>query len=168
MKLLFRVLLLAALGMLALPGAGQEPSARKMPQAMPKFQLTALDGSTVNSEKLPSPKKWLLIYVKPDCGSCAQVLKLVQQDKHPELAPMMTIVVGGTTPDKLQDMMKGLPALQAASWYADPSNNMSAALKLPGAPVIFGVRESTLAWQMMGMISPDPEKMTSILTSWCK
>ena len=168
MRLLSRVLLLAAFGMLALPGTSQEKPERSMPRPMPEFKLTALDGSSVESQKLPALKKWLLIYVKPDCSTCDKVLNLVRQDKHPGLPPLMMIVVGGATADQVKDMMKKYPDLAGASWYADPDNDVSTALKLPGFPVIFGVRERTLAWQMMGMISPDPLQMTNHLVSWCK
>ncbi len=168
MKLASRVLLLTVVGLLGLPGIAQQQSGHSVPAPMPEFQLLGLDGSTVDSQKLPALKKWLLIYVRPNCPSCDKVLKLVQQDQYPGLPSMMAVVVGGVTPDKVQNMMKNYPNLAGASWYADPQKAASDALKLSGTPAIIGVRGSTLAWHMMGMIFPDPQKMTSLLSSWCK
>jgi len=57
------------------------------------------------------------------------------------------------------------PDLAAASWYADPTRNAFAQMKLRGVPTVVGVNQQTMKWSVNGVI-PDPGTFKAILNSW--
>ena len=51
-------------------GAQQQ---KKSGDALPLFELTALDGKVSKSDKLQMESNWVLVYVRPNCRACEAV-----------------------------------------------------------------------------------------------
>jgi len=132
---------------------------------LPEFELTKLDGTVIHSSaELPSEGKWLLVYVQANCRPCDRLLDLVKQDEHPELPWKMVIVAGGdrASANGIRDKRADLADAQ---WYADPSRQAWWALRMSGAPMVFGVRDKTIQWSLSGILKSDND-VKSILASW--
>ena len=132
---------------------------------LPDFELTRLDGQVIRSSaEMPGDGKWLLIYVQRNCRPCDRLLNLVKQDEHPELVWRMVIINGGARAGATA-MRDKRADIADAQWYADESRKAWTALRMTGAPVVFGVRDKTIQWSLSGMLKSDAE-VKSVLSSW--
>lgn len=135
------------------------------PMPLPDFELTALDGRSIRTQELASNGKWLLIYVQPNCRPCDVLLKLVTEPEFSALAGRLVIVVGGASAGEAASMAARFPDLAGAGWYAHRMKMASVQMKAAGSPVAFGILQSTVVWNLNGVL-PDPVRMKSILKSW--
>jgi len=142
---------------------GTAVAVKTMP--LPNIELQALDGSTVKSSDWPLQGKWVLIYVEGRCGVCTGLLSRLNKGDYPQLAAWTIVIAGGVQPEGVQALQQRFPDLAGASWYADPSKNVSAALDLRGAPVILGIQDKVVRWGSSG-IPADPKRLQSMLTTW--
>jgi len=134
------------------------------PVPLPAFQVTSVDGQIVKSSDLPSKGNWLLIYVTPKSHFCEEMLKSMKKEQYPDLPLSAIFLVGGSV-DEVKALQAKYPDLAAASWYADPSRNAFAQMKLHGVPTVVGVNQQTMKWIVNGII-PDPGTFKAILNSW--
>jgi len=58
-----------------------------------------------------------------------------------------------------------LPPDLQLTWYADPERVAATALELSGAPVLIGVRNGAVEWQVGGVLN-DPAALESVVRSW--
>jgi hypothetical protein len=132
---------------------------------LPDLALMNLEGTALKGQtELPSGK-WLLVYVQPNCRPCDRLLNLVKQDENPGLASRMVIVAGGVDRATAAAARDKLRDLADARWYTDQSGKASAALKMSGVPMVFGVRDKMIEWRLSGVLPAD-SKVKSILASW--
>ncbi len=157
---------LGLMTLLIVTAAGAAEDDNAIPKPLPAFQLTQSDGTTINSQDLPQREKWLLIYTTAECRACDHLLRLINKTEQPDLPDKVVVVVGGATPAKLKQLAEKFPDLAEASWFADPTKDGIAQLKLTATPVVFGLRDHTLAWCVLGILSGDSLKMNSLLASW--
>jgi hypothetical protein len=130
------------------------------------FALTALDGRTVQSSQLATADKWLLIYVKPNCRPCEELLRHFQIENPPaDYARKVIVIVGGASPEELSRMAERTPWLPAESWYADGRNEAAQSLRAKGMPIVMGVLKRNVEWSLVGVLR-DVESFKSIRDSW--
>lgn len=142
------------------------PSRALEPMSLPTFDLLTLDGAPANNTQLPGQGKWLLIYVRPKCAPCESLFTLLRKDPSLDLSQKVVVIFGGTI-EEAKGMIKRFPDLAPATWYADPQKNAFSQLKLQSAPVVLGVRQSTVEWSISGLIS-DARETKSVLSAWVK
>ena len=140
---------------------------------LPAFHIVSATGQPVASADLGDAGRWLLVYTRPQCAACDQVLRLlVANDSESAPPPVLTpqslahvrIVVGGVGGAVVNALRQRYPALAAATWYGDPSGDMAAALALHGAPAVFGVNDRHVTWTSQGALP-----MTrSVIADWLK
>jgi hypothetical protein len=135
-------------------------------EPLPNFDVQALDGNTIHSGDWPLQGKWLVIYVEPRCQPCTSLLTRLSKQDYPKLPAWTIIIVGGGHTDGVAALQKRFPDLASAQWFADPSRNASAALKLQGAPATFGVQNRNIQWTMGGIL-PDAKHLQTALNTWC-
>jgi hypothetical protein len=136
------------------------------PVPLPEFEVAQLDGTPVQSHTgLPSSGKWLIVYVQPNCRPCDRLLNLVKMDAHPELPPRMVIIAGGLEGPGATVERSKFKDLADAQWYTDRPGKAWVALKMSGAPMVFGVRDKAIEWSLSGVL-PSDEHVRSILASW--
>lgn len=136
------------------------------PTAMPDFQISRDDGTTLSSTQIPQSGKWLFVYLKQNCAGCERFLRIFNKVDNPALPPHVVVVVGGMPPDKLDALISKFPELAQAQWYADPGESAVSPLQIKGSPIIFGVHDSTLNWSIVGVPGGDSRKLKAIFKSW--
>jgi hypothetical protein len=130
----------------------------------PAFQVATVDGVPTGSDRLPRQGRWLLVYVQPDCFPCESFLELFKQDQPTTLPQKIVVVVGGTVADA-RGVRATFPDLAQASWYADTLNEAFGHLQLQGTPVMLGLRQDVIEWDLTG-VPADSRTMRSIVNSW--
>jgi hypothetical protein len=149
---------LAALAALAAPAAETTP--------LPAFEVIALDGSTVRSDELPVDDKWLLVYMQPHCRPCDGLLRLFEnKEEGTDHSRKVVVVVGGASAEEVGRMAEKTPWLPQSSWYADPRRQAARALRIQGSPVVMGVLNRNVEWNLAG-VAADEERLKSILATW--
>lgn len=158
---LTKALLLALIILPFAPSSGAYDS-----PPLPSFQVTNLDGQPVQSAQLSAKNQWLLVYVQPNCRPCAELFKAFQKkEAQPDLSDKVIVVVGGGTVEQAKALAQRTPWIPQASWYADPTKAAAPALKVKGAPVVFGVRQGNIEWDLSGVLA-DEKSLKSILDTW--
>jgi hypothetical protein len=110
------------------------------PVALPAFQVTGLDATSISSDKLTTSTQWLILYLQADCHSCETALQLIKQtDQHPNL-PKSLVIIGGMTLPQLRALAQKYPDLSSAIWTADTSRTAFKLLQLPGTPTVLGIK----------------------------
>ena len=135
------------------------------PTPLPAISMQTLDGSPVSTSSWNLKGKSLLIYVRADCRSCSALLQSLNKKDYPQLAAHVSIIVADLSPTGAKALQQLYPDLSSATWYVDSSNATAAALKLQGAPVIFGLKDNIVQWALSGVMS-DPAQQKSILNTW--
>lgn len=133
-------------------------------KALPAFALTTLDGRQVSSHDLIRAGNWLLVAVRPACAPCDTLLRTIDPTVAPDLPGHTVVVIVGVdvaTAARLADRFSGVAGI---AWYADPDGAMKD-VPLATAPVVFGMRESTIEWSLAGVV-PDAVSMQTALVSW--
>jgi hypothetical protein len=134
------------------------------PVPLPDLQLTSVDNQPIKTADLPAKGNWLLIYVQPKSQYSDNLLKLFKREQYPGLEQHAVIVVGGSV-DDLKAMKSKYAELDHASWYADTTKGAFTQLKLHGVPVIVGVKQQTIEWNLNGILS-DVNVAKSIVNTW--
>jgi len=135
-------------------------------RAVPEFIVRNSADQEVASSVMSAQPKWLLVYVSPDCRPCNTLLRALPKWQSAELMVRVVLVVSGKHADAKAWIEKSLPAdMQSLTWYADPDRQAARALELTGAPVLMGVRNGNLEWQLGGVLS-NPSALESVVRSW--
>jgi hypothetical protein len=143
--------------------AGAAASAQDRP--LPEFLVQHPDGHEIASVVMSAQAKWLLIYVKPDCRPCNSLLRAMPKWNTTALPSRVVLVVAGPRTEARAWIEKMLPSDLQLTWYADPERVAATALELSGAPVLIGVRNGAVEWQVGGVLN-DPAALESVVRSW--
>jgi len=131
---------------------------------LPALTLTNLAGAAVTTVPSATDGAWLILYVQADCSRCDQILDATRQDKHSRLAARLTVIVAGARRAELEAVAARFPHLPRGAFYTDPARSVLTRLKLPGVPVVIGLRGRTMEWSLSGVA--DVAAMESVLASW--
>jgi hypothetical protein len=158
-----RPLLWAMAAVMAVLGASQARAIER--RALPDLRVTDLQGQAVAAAALPQADKWLLLYVEPKCPACDALLKAIDVKAQPSLPAHTAIVVGRADATAAAALAARFPDLAGARWYVEGETRVMKILKLPGAPVVFGLKQETIEWSIAGLV-PDVGGVKSALVSW--
>ena len=133
---------------------------------VPEFIVRNSADQEVASSVMSVQPKWLLVYLTPDCRPCNSLMRALPKWRSAELMVRVVLVVAGTHADAKAWIEKSLPPdMHTLTWYADPDRRAAKALELTGAPVLIGVRNGHLEWQLGGVLN-NPAALESVVRSW--
>ena len=135
------------------------------PAPLPDFKIINSAGQSVSSNTIAPGDRWLLIYIRPQCGPCRTVLNTLNQNVLPGVPGKSVIILGGASVDETRSMAAAFPDLPFGQWYSDPQRSAYLQLALQGAPVVVGLQQNNIRWTLAG-VNPDTEKFKSTLRSW--
>ena len=135
-------------------------------RAVPEFIVRNSADQEVASSVMSAQPKWLLVYVTPDCRPCNALMRSLPKWQSVELMVRVVLVVAGKYADAKAWVEKSLPPeMHTLTWYVDPDRRAAKALELTGAPVLIGVRDGHLEWQLGGVLN-SPAALESVVRSW--
>lgn len=133
---------------------------------LPAFQVLSLDGTTVDSAQLSAVERWLLIYVTPECSPCDRLLQALKAWRTPQLVERIVLIVGADAVPARAWVQDQLPAeISGVAWFADERGEAVQALRLQGAPVLLGIRQGRIEWEISGVLN-DPNALASVVQTW--
>ena len=150
-----------ALLMLIVPAviAAAEPPAAP---TLPAVQLTSITGTVVSADQLGVEKKMLLVLVTK--GNPAGERFLGFLESVPDLSvDRVGIIVGGADNAIASAIAARYPALRS-EWYPDPEELVAKGLNLQATPVTLGIRNSAVAWTIIGL--RNEETMGKTIRGW--
>jgi hypothetical protein len=130
------------------------------PRSLPKFDVTASDGSTKQSAQIVRNGKWLLVFVKANCPQCETLLSALESGATQE-GSRVVIIVKAPTANALAELKAKYPRIANASWYADVHFSAARSLEVPASPTTLGMRGSDVAWRLTGAVSALPTDESS-------
>ncbi|MEO6666093.1 MAG: hypothetical protein ABIO65_04880 [Nitrospiria bacterium] len=152
--------------MLALMLAGAATPARAIEQtALPPVTVRSPEGLDVPVTGLSRDERWLILYLAPDCHSCDRLLEALNAWQGRLYERVVLLVAGDPAPARAY-LGTRLPVDTALiSWYADPDGTVREALRLQGAPALFGIRRGQIEWTISGVLN-DPSTLEPVIRSW--
>lgn len=153
-----------ALSVCALLVVNPAPMWAMQPAPVPSFQVATPNGVSVSSGDVDWSGQKVLIYLRPNCGSCEALLHLLKKDDPGTMVSNIIVIVGGPSAQATQEV-DHYPDLANASWYMDTYQEASQALVLQGMPVVIGVRDGVMAWRMNGVMA-DQHSHQRLLQTW--
>lgn len=120
---------------------------------LPDFTATDATGRLVAAGTLARPSHWLLFYTRDQCVPCDRVLSVLSQSQSPALkrgAPYSIVLAHPRTHDALDTERAKYPALTDALWLEEKDGSATTALAVKGAPMLYGMRGSQIAWVVPG------------------
>jgi hypothetical protein len=133
---------------------------------MPSFTVTRLDGASVDSARLTAEAQYVLLYVTPDCRPCDRLLALIRSANSPQFTSRVVVLVSGEANSAARYVSRQIPAEAGpVTWYADADGGAYSALRLTGAPVLIGVKNSQVMWSVAGVLN-DASTVESVVRTW--
>jgi hypothetical protein len=129
--------------------------------------FTVLDEleTTVQSAALAAAGRTTLLFLKPSCRSCEQLLGELARLDTPNLTTQLVIVIHAPLQEAAAFAARRLPVeLQSVRWFADIDASAWNAMGLKGVPVLVGVENSRVAWKYSG--APTRSLLDSLMRTW--
>lgn len=146
--------------------SGPPRTAAAQPAPLPDVPLIARDGTpTTTAKALPAQGRWLLLHIQRGSAASESLLGRIQGDAWSAVPPRLAIVVSGATAPDVDQLATRFPALAAATWYADQSGALAAALQIQESPLILAVNNRGIQWTLSGVLSGS-QRMQTVLTTW--
>lgn len=163
---LIAALIVAALP--ALPAIGFAQSQRPE-RVLPPFTLVNGAGAATPSTALSAGGRAVLVFVKPSCRPCEQLLDALARIDDPGLASRLVLVVESPLEDAAAFAARRLPPpLASVRWFADtdPEAESAAwkALELKGLPMVIGIEGEKIAWTHNG--APHSGLLEPLMRTW--
>jgi hypothetical protein len=134
---------------------------------LPAFTATDQDGHAVTAKTVSRTSHWLLIYRKQNCLPCDRLMNVLAASESASLktgAPYV-ILVAGKSSEALARVRANYAGLTGATWLADRDDRVFALLKPRGAPMIYAIDGSKVAWSIPGNLG-NPAKVEKMAASW--
>ncbi len=133
-------------------------------KTLPAFVVYDATGVGVLSTQL-FPLPGVLVYVRPDCRPCVQMLRDLARAADTGVANRLVIIVEASAPAAGAFLSRSLPEeLRGAAWYADENGDAWAAQQLSGLPVTMGVLGQNVEWTLSG--APSRSLLAAVLRTW--
>jgi hypothetical protein len=146
-------------------GWGATVAAQRPERTLPNFAVADANGEAVPSATFAAARRVLLVYARPDCRACDQLLTVLARSGEPELAARLIVIVPGSVDDTKTFVSKSLPQeLQGAAVYTDTRGEAWDALHLQGVPVMMGIEGPRIDWTLSGAL--DRRLLESAVRSW--
>jgi hypothetical protein len=161
------VTLIAALIVAALPALPAIANAQSQTpeRVLPPFTLVNGGGAATPSTTLSAGGRAVLVFVKPSCRPCEQLLDALARIDDPGLAPRLVLVVEAPLEDAAAFAARRLPPqLASVRWFADAQNAAWTALDLKGLPMVIGIEGEKIAWTHNG--APHHGLLEPLMRTW--
>ena len=133
-------------------------------RTLPAFTVSDGAGRDLSSAELAAGGRSVLVFVKPSCRPCEQLLGAMARVAEAGGAPRLVVIVESPT-DTAAGYARALPQpLANVPWFADASGEGWRALNVKGLPVVLGVDGSEVAWTHIGV--PQRSLLESLMRGW--
>jgi hypothetical protein len=148
----------------AFPAIGSAQS-QSPERALPPFTLAGSGGATTPSTTLSAGGRAVLVFVKPSCRPCEQLLDALARIDDPGLASRLVVDVESPLDDAAAFAARRLPPqLASVRWFADAENAAWTALDLKGLPMVIGIEGEKIAWTHNGV--PHRGLLEPLMRTW--
>jgi hypothetical protein len=144
------LLMLLMILMAAFPGRG---IAAAQPDLSDVTLLTT-GGAPFATDQIGRDREVLLVLISKGNPGGIQLLDYLEGLKPQIPAGQLMIVFSGADEMVVQSVSAGHSKLEA-TWYRDPQGTLAKKLKLATTPVVMGVRNARVAWNMFGVSNPE-------------
>ena len=138
--------------------------AQRTSRPLPPFKVYDAGAAPAASATLAAPGRVVVIYIKPDCRPCDQLLGALGRLGDPALTSRFVFVIGGSVADGSAFAARTLSDFGNATWFADADGEAWAALELKGLPVMMGVEGQRIEWTLRG--AADRSLLESLVRTW--
>ena len=146
-------------------GCGASLAAQRPDRTLPDFAVVDANGEKAASATFAAERRIVLVYARPNCRACDQLLNVLVKSGAPGLEARLVVIVGASVDDTKAFISKSLPQeLQGAVVYADAQGAGWDALHLQGVPVMMGIEGQRIDWTLSG--APDRRLLESAVRSW--
>ena len=140
-------------------------SAQADGRPLPPFTVYDARGVAVQSDAIAPAGRLTLLFVKPSCRSCDQLLGALARLDLPALATQLVLVIQAPLQEAAAFATRDLPVeLQSVRWFADADASAWNALDLKGVPVLVATENARIAWSYNG--APARSLLDSLMRSW--
>jgi hypothetical protein len=157
MNRLFAIVLL--LLMAASPCRGTTPA---LP-VLPAVTLLAAGGDPLDAVQIGKEKGVLLVLISKGNPGGMKMLDFLANLEPQFPMDRLLIVVAGAD-EKVFKAVSGRYPQLVASWYRDPEGALAKKLKLAVTPVVLGVRDAKVFWNLFGV--SDAELLEKTMRGW--
>lgn len=131
----------------------------------PAFPVVDASGAPASSAAFAAGGRAVVVFVKPSCRPCTQLLTALSSVEVPGLASQLVVVVEADVEAAAKFEARALPQpLAGARVFADAEGKGWSSLDLAGLPVVFGVEGDRIAWTHVG--APERPLLESLIRSW--
>ena len=141
--------------------AQTQPESMVLPD-IPLVAVTSTAEAPVRS--LPSQGRWVLVHMQANCAPCDALLARIETEAR-AIAPRLVIVVSGSTPADVGELIAAYAGLEPAAWFADPPGGLSAALRIEETPLVLAMNDRSIQWTLAGVLAGTPQ-LRDVLTAW--
>ena len=140
-------------------------SAQADDRPLPPFTVYDARGVAVQSTAIAPTGRSTLLFVKPSCRSCDQLLGALARLEQPALATQLVLVIQAPVEEATAFATYHLPVeLQSVRWFADADASAWNALDLKGVPVLIATENARIAWTYKG--APARSLLDSLMRTW--
>ena len=131
----------------------------------PAFTVADATGTPTSSAAFAGSGRAVVVFVKPSCRPCTQLLMALSSLEVPGLASQLVVVVEADADAAAKFEARSLPQpLAGARVFADADGKGWSSLDLAGLPVVFGVENNRIAWTHVG--APERPLLESLIRTW--
>lgn len=138
-------------------------AAYQKPAALPVVTLFNTAGEQVSTEGIGKDKGLILLLVRKGNPGGDKLLSLLEKAGKPFPADRLLVVVGGGDEKMLKAISERHSKL-VATWYRDDEDLLAIGLKLKGSPVLLGIGDGMVAWNIAG--TNDLELLEKTMRGW--
>lgn len=137
------------------------------PKQLPAFNLNDASGTFAARGGMSRTGHWLLLYRRDNCLPCDRLMNVLAVSKSPDLQTglPLVVIVEGKAADAAEQVRPNFKSMNKASWLTDSHQQVRAQLKARGAPMLYAMNGSKIAWNVPGNLG-DPTRVERMAASW--
>jgi hypothetical protein len=137
------------------------------PKQLPSFNLNDASGKPSAQGGITRAGHWLLLYRRDSCLPCDRLMNVLASSKSQDLGAglPLVIVVEGKAADAAEQVRPNFKSMSKASWLTDSHQQVRTLLKARGAPMLYAMNGSKIAWIVPGNLG-DPTRVERMAASW--
>jgi len=133
------------------------------PPDLPAVALLTAGGEPFAAEQIGKEKGVLLVLISKGSPGGIKMLDFLARLEPQFPAGRLLIVLSGADERVFKSVSEKHPQL-SATWYRDPQGALAKKLKLAVTPVVLGVRDAKVAWNLFGVA--DGELLEKTMRGW--
>jgi hypothetical protein len=139
-------------------------SAQSPERVLPPFTLVDSGGTATSSTTLSAGGRAVLVFVKPSCRPCEQLLDALARIDDPGLASRLVLVVESPLEEASAFAGRLPPQLATVRWLADAERAAWTALDLKGLPKVIAIEGEKIEWMHSGV--PHRGLLEPLMRTW--